>query len=152
NVCCNTEGGPSWGIALLPFIEQANLFKLYDPTQTTEHSNNQALRQTVVKTYVCPSDPNGGKVMAPASGPSHNYSPPLLYAESSYKGMAGMAGSSTANGFDDPFGALQYPLNWRGVLHAGADLNYPTAGLAGAALAPTPNYPAGWMNHPGNYQ
>jgi prepilin-type N-terminal cleavage/methylation domain-containing protein/prepilin-type processing-associated H-X9-DG protein len=152
NYCCFTEGGPSWRISILPFIEQGNLYRLYDPTQTTEHPNNQALRQTVVKTYVCPSDPNGGQVMAPASGPARAYSTPLLYAEGSYKGMAGMAGSSTANGFDDPFGALQYPSSWKGVLHAGPDLNYPTAGTAGAALSPAANYPAGYMNYPGNYQ
>src|SRR4051794_30467636 len=28
NVCCNTEGGPSWAISILPFMEQDNLYKL----------------------------------------------------------------------------------------------------------------------------
>jgi prepilin-type N-terminal cleavage/methylation domain-containing protein/prepilin-type processing-associated H-X9-DG protein len=150
NVCCNTEGGPSWGISILPFLEQGTLYNLYDPKHTTEHVNNQQLRQTVVKVYDCPSDPRAGQLMAPVSGPAANYNPPLQYATSSYKGMAGMAGES--NGFDDPFGALQYPLSWRGVLHAGGDLNYPTAGIAGAPLGPTPSYPAGYFNYPSNYQ
>ena len=30
--CCSTEGGPNWAILILPYIEQANLFKLYDQT------------------------------------------------------------------------------------------------------------------------
>jgi prepilin-type N-terminal cleavage/methylation domain-containing protein/prepilin-type processing-associated H-X9-DG protein len=149
NVCCNTEGGPSWGISILPFLEQGNLYSLYNPKFTTENAANQQLRQTVVKVYDCPSDPNAGQIMAPASGPPANYSPPIMYASSSYKGMAGMAGYT--NGFDDPFGALQYSVSWRGLLHAGSDLNYPTAGVAGAALTPTPNYPAGYMNYPMNY-
>src|SRR5262245_30770298 len=138
NVCCNTEGGPSWAISILPFMEQDNLYKLYDPTHTTEHASNQKLRETVVKAYNCPSDPRAGQLMAPVSGPPANYSPPLQYATSSYKGVAGMAGES--NGFDDPFGALQYPTSWRGVLHAGPDTRYPTAGVAGANLGPTATY------------
>src|SRR5437588_7332018 len=43
NVCCNTEGGPSWGISILPFMEQDNLYKLYEPNQPTEHANNKLL-------------------------------------------------------------------------------------------------------------
>jgi prepilin-type N-terminal cleavage/methylation domain-containing protein/prepilin-type processing-associated H-X9-DG protein len=145
NVCCTTEGGPSWAILILPFLEQDNLFKLYDPTHTTEHANNQRLRQTVVKSYNCPSDSRAGQLMAPESGPSALYSTPLQYATSSYKGMAGMAGES--NGFDDPFGALQYPLSWRGVLHAGANTKYPTAGPGGSPLGPS----AQWVNYSPNY-
>jgi prepilin-type N-terminal cleavage/methylation domain-containing protein/prepilin-type processing-associated H-X9-DG protein len=145
NVCCNTEGGPSWAIMILPYLEQDNVYKLYDPTHTTEHVNNKQLRETVIKTYNCPSDSRAGQLMAPVSGPSANYNPPLQYATSSYKAMAGMAGES--NGFDDPFGALQYPLSWRGVLHAGANIKYPTAGVAGAPLAPS----AQWVNYSPNY-
>src|SRR4051794_6115852 len=92
NVCCNTEGGPSWAISILPYLEQANLYQLYSPAQTTENVANKALRETVVKTYNCPSDQRAGQVMAPVSGPSANYSPPISYATSSYKAVAGMAG------------------------------------------------------------
>src|SRR5262245_36274540 len=137
NVCCNTEGGPSWGISILPFLELGNVYQLYNPKFTTENAANQQLRTTPVKVYNCPSDSRAGTLMAPVSGPPANYNPPIQYAASSYKGVAGMAQES--NGFDDPFGAGAYPLNWRGVLHAGADLNYPTAGIAGAALGPWAN-------------
>jgi prepilin-type N-terminal cleavage/methylation domain-containing protein/prepilin-type processing-associated H-X9-DG protein len=145
NVCCNTEGAAAWQVMILPFIEQDALFRLYDQTKTLEHPNNKALRETVVKVYNCPSDINAGQVMEPASGPARNYSPPLQYASSSYRGMAGQNGGT--NGFDDPFGALQYPLGWRGVLHAGADVRYPTAGPGGSALGPS----AQWVNYSPNY-
>jgi prepilin-type N-terminal cleavage/methylation domain-containing protein/prepilin-type processing-associated H-X9-DG protein len=145
NVCCTTEGAAAWQVMILPFIEQDNVFRLYDRTKTLEHPNNQALRQTVVKTYNCPADINAGQLMVPASGPATAYSPPLQYATSSYRGMAGQNGGS--NGFDDPFGALQYPLGWRGVLHAGSNTKYPTAGPGGSALGPS----AQWVNYSPNY-
>jgi prepilin-type N-terminal cleavage/methylation domain-containing protein/prepilin-type processing-associated H-X9-DG protein len=62
----------TWAIAILPWIEQGNLFKLYDPTlpnATTASANMNILRQTYVKTYACPSDPNSFLVATPASGP-----------------------------------------------------------------------------------
>jgi prepilin-type N-terminal cleavage/methylation domain-containing protein/prepilin-type processing-associated H-X9-DG protein len=145
NVCCNTEGAAPFQVMILPFIEQDALYRLYDQTKTMEHPNNKALRETVVKTYNCPADFNAGLVMEPASGPARNYSPPIQFASSSYRGMAGQNGGT--NGFDDPFGALQYPLSWRGVLHAGADTKFPTAGVGGAALGPS----AMWVNYSPNY-
>jgi len=132
NVCCNTEGGAAFQVMILPFMEQDALYRLYDQSKTLEHVNNKALRETVVKSYMCPADMNAGQVMSPVSGPAVNYNPPLQYASSSYRGMAGQNGGT--NGFDDPFGALQYPLAWRGVLHAGSNPKFPTAGIAGAPL------------------
>jgi hypothetical protein len=145
NVCCTTEGSAAWQVMILPFIEQDALFRLYDQTHTLEHPNNQALRQTIVKTYNCPSDLNAGQLLVPASGPATAYSPPLQYASSSYRGMAGQNGGT--NGFDDPFGALQYPLSWRGVLHAGSDVRFPTAGPGGSTLGPS----AQWIPYSPNY-
>src|SRR5262245_490894 len=145
NVCCNTEGAAAWQVMILPFIEQDALYRLYDQSKTLEHANNKALRESPVKTYTCPADLNAGQLLVPASGPAVNYSPPLQYRSSSYRGMAGQNGGT--NGFDDPFGALQYPLGWRGVLHAGSNARFPTAGVAGAALTPS----AQWMNYSPNY-
>jgi prepilin-type N-terminal cleavage/methylation domain-containing protein/prepilin-type processing-associated H-X9-DG protein len=144
-VCCTAEGGGAWQVMILPFIEQDALYRLYDQSKTLEHPNNQALRQTIVKTYNCPADINAGQLLVPASGPATAYNPPLVFASSSYRGMAGQNGGT--NGFDDPFGALQYPLAWRGVLHAGSDARFRTAGPGGSALAPS----AQWMNYTPNY-
>jgi prepilin-type N-terminal cleavage/methylation domain-containing protein/prepilin-type processing-associated H-X9-DG protein len=131
NLCCDTEGAAAWSVMILPYIEQDNLFKLYDQTQTLEHPNNQALRQSFVKVYNCPSDPNTNQLLEPASGPATFYDPPLLYATSSYRGVAGQ--NDGLNGFDDSFGAGNYPVGQRGVLHSGVDPNFPTAGPGGSA-------------------
>ena len=42
---------------ILPYIEQDNVFKLVDFTVRWDHANNTAPRGTVVKTFLCPSDP-----------------------------------------------------------------------------------------------
>ena len=51
----NSNMGPSWLLALLPSIDQANLFNQYNFTTTV--TGNQNVVQTVVPAFVCPSDP-----------------------------------------------------------------------------------------------
>src|SRR5438034_1226675 len=94
NVCCNTEGGAAFQVMILPFMEQDALYRLYDQTKTLEHANNKALRETVVKSYNCPADLNAGQILTPASGPAVNYNPPIQFASSSYRGMAGQNGGT----------------------------------------------------------
>ena len=52
-----------WVQPILPFIEQDNLFRIYDTAR--QANGNWALvvpnKDTIIKTLVCPSDPNGGK-------------------------------------------------------------------------------------------
>jgi prepilin-type N-terminal cleavage/methylation domain-containing protein/prepilin-type processing-associated H-X9-DG protein len=130
-----------WGIELLPYIEQDNLFKGYNPSAPRYQADpgNLAVLKTIVKTYVCPSDINTDSLQAPASGTLGG----IPIAPSSYKAMAG----ATATGFspaltidayywdlsemayfNDPpapqdasvFDATLYlppPYGWRGVLH-----------------------------------
>src|SRR5436305_4956007 len=64
----NTAGGPSWLICILPYMEQGNLYQLYNPNVPTEFPENLALRTTPVKPYSCPSDPLANQVLTPASG------------------------------------------------------------------------------------
>src|SRR5215213_10324426 len=61
--------GTSWAIEILPYIEQDALFRRYDPAVGTEHVNNQGFRETFVKSYSCPSDPNGTALGTPETGP-----------------------------------------------------------------------------------
>lgn len=57
----------SWAPALLPYIEQAQLFSLYDPkfpwfsspTTVPGTPNNLAVLQNPVSTFICPSTPGG---------------------------------------------------------------------------------------------
>jgi prepilin-type N-terminal cleavage/methylation domain-containing protein len=80
----------TWTISILPFIEQQNLFNLYNPALPNAVPDSTSpsmatLRQTLVKTYVCPADPNSFTPAKPASGPGNT----LLYMPGSYRCVAG---------------------------------------------------------------
>jgi prepilin-type N-terminal cleavage/methylation domain-containing protein/prepilin-type processing-associated H-X9-DG protein len=134
-----TSGEPAkttWGICLLPFIEQLNLGSKYDRNLLQTAPANVAVLQTIVKTYVCPTDLNTSQLERPATGSLAN----IAIAPSSYKAMAGaspvgFSPATTRDGyyFDLTFMALQpegpaqsvfaptltipQPSSWRGVLH-----------------------------------
>src|SRR5207249_1568092 len=46
--------GGSWAVLLLPYLEQANVVKLWVPT-SSYHSQTDQARQAQIKTYFCPS-------------------------------------------------------------------------------------------------
>src|SRR5262245_41610289 len=46
----------SWAIELLPFIEQDNLYRQYKQNLTNQDLGNQGFVNSIVKTYMCPSD------------------------------------------------------------------------------------------------
>jgi prepilin-type N-terminal cleavage/methylation domain-containing protein len=48
-----------WGVFLLPYIEQDNLYRRYDLNQDWLSAANAPVIQTRVKTFLCPSTPNG---------------------------------------------------------------------------------------------
>jgi prepilin-type N-terminal cleavage/methylation domain-containing protein/prepilin-type processing-associated H-X9-DG protein len=127
-------------ILLLPYVEQDNLYKLYDPTVPNAISDAASprmaqLRQALVKTYNCPSDPNPFTPSTPESGPGGftGLGRPL-YMGSSYRGVAGTTfggrngkpGSPSDTGgdanWDDPgSGETQWLManfpQWRGIFH-----------------------------------
>jgi prepilin-type N-terminal cleavage/methylation domain-containing protein/prepilin-type processing-associated H-X9-DG protein len=159
--CCPPDsywgGEPAattWGIELLPYLEQDNLYKQYDKSFAgtvncatagtglyQASPGNLAVLATVVKTYLCPTDPNGTQLTVPASGSLGAAGVPI--AGSSYAAMGG----ATSTGFSpalttdnyywdltvllsypepppgqntsvfDPTLYLPPPSNWRGVLH-----------------------------------
>ncbi len=85
----------TWAITILPYVEQDNLYKLWDPTLPNAvpdaiSPNMAILRQTLVKVYKCPSDPSSSTPIRPESGPGGNTGLPIpLYMPSSYRGVAG---------------------------------------------------------------
>jgi prepilin-type N-terminal cleavage/methylation domain-containing protein/prepilin-type processing-associated H-X9-DG protein len=85
----------TWTISLLPYLEQGNLYRLYDPTvpnavADSVSPNMAILRQTLVKVYTCPSDPNTFTPATPASGPGGSGLPGVpLYMPGSYRCVAG---------------------------------------------------------------
>jgi prepilin-type processing-associated H-X9-DG protein len=125
----------NWGISLLPFLEQGNLANQYNPNLAQTAPGNLAVLQTIVRIYICPTDPNTNRLEVPASGT------PELLATSSYKGMSGASAVgfspqldgtnsffSLASGLAnhpetwqgsvyDPVLQLRQPDSWRGLLH-----------------------------------
>jgi type II secretory pathway pseudopilin PulG len=127
----------TWAILILPYMEQNNLYQLYDPTAPNQIADAASprmatLRQSFVKSYVCPSDPNPFTPTTPAStGQSQSGLAVPLYMPATYRAVAGttFGGRSGkddtgggANWDDAGQGQMQYLLGfqpgWRGVLHA----------------------------------
>jgi prepilin-type N-terminal cleavage/methylation domain-containing protein/prepilin-type processing-associated H-X9-DG protein len=47
-----------WGVFLLPYIEQDNLFRQYTINAHWGSATNQTVRETMLNTYICPSTPS----------------------------------------------------------------------------------------------
>jgi prepilin-type N-terminal cleavage/methylation domain-containing protein/prepilin-type processing-associated H-X9-DG protein len=110
----------NWAILLLPFLEQDNLFRLYDDTLPNIHPNNQVVRETYLSVYTCPSDINANKLLVPETGANNGSNNGIAYRTGSYRGMSGVS----ATGFDQWAGFPSEVLvntargpGLRGVLH-----------------------------------
>lgn len=51
----------SWGLAILPYVDQANTYNLYNFSTNCWDSGNAAATQTFIPGYVCPSTPAGDR-------------------------------------------------------------------------------------------
>jgi prepilin-type N-terminal cleavage/methylation domain-containing protein/prepilin-type processing-associated H-X9-DG protein len=127
----------TWTITILPYIELDNVFKLYDPLvpnaiPDAQSPNMAALRQTLVKVYVCPSDPNPFVPAYPESGPGGNTGLPVpLCMPGNYRCVAGADWGGRHWGLDqggpnENWDDATQVSNWlmlhhpeaRGVMHA----------------------------------
>jgi prepilin-type N-terminal cleavage/methylation domain-containing protein len=59
----------TWAAFILPQIEQQNLFQMFDFNVAMNHANNTAAVTTVVKIFICPSDPKSYKPVLPNRWP-----------------------------------------------------------------------------------
>ncbi len=108
--CCSTPSGTNWAISILPFMDQAPLYKQYNFNLPNENSANSPVVQQNLAVQNCPSDINAGSLMKPESGLGSG----LNYRMSSYRAVGG---KTDANGqwWDSGEGSL--PVNWKGPLH-----------------------------------
>jgi prepilin-type N-terminal cleavage/methylation domain-containing protein/prepilin-type processing-associated H-X9-DG protein len=88
----------TWTITMLPYLEQAAIVPLWDPTTPNAYNDPTGkmtiLRNTKLNIYICPSDPNPFVASAPGSGPGGSGVQTLssgntLCMQSSFRGVAG---------------------------------------------------------------
>jgi prepilin-type N-terminal cleavage/methylation domain-containing protein len=96
----------TWTVSILPYVELASLHRLHNPKEDMSHASNQALRETFVPTYLCPSDVlnQAGRLFQPESG-SMAASANAWYAPGSYRAMSGWAPGRPGDGdryWDNP--------------------------------------------------
>ena len=101
-------------IAILPYMEQNALYNRYDNHYTNDSPQNQAVRETKVAAYVCPSDEATGVLAVPATGPASAAG--AKYAPGSYRAVTGR--SEGRRRFLDSEMMFDYKREWRGPIHA----------------------------------
>lgn len=109
-----TDTQMGWGIAILPFIDQAPLFNQYNSNITNCVAGNQIVTGQKLAAQNCPSDPNVGILVVPGSGAGNTNG--IKYATSSYRANAGTS-NDCSNFFDGQYNFGSLTRNWRGMIH-----------------------------------
>ncbi|WP_261345373.1 DUF1559 domain-containing protein [Thalassoroseus pseudoceratinae] len=78
----------SWGAAILPGMEQNNLYQQINQSEWYVHADNIPVGQTVLTTYICPSVPSGEMLKPNGDQPSSS----TLFARTDYGGNYGERG------------------------------------------------------------
>src|SRR5438128_4128643 len=86
NVGSNRIYYANWCILLLPYIEQDNLYKLYDNTVPNTNARNKAVRETSVKVYSCPSDTNANQLIVPETSDDSPGAGSVAFMTGAYRG------------------------------------------------------------------
>ncbi len=118
--CCSAPSGATWGLFLLPFLEQSNLANQYDFKEFSDAppgriaptgGPNEFVATQTLAAYTCPSDVNTQTLVFPASGPGSG----VQYAPSSYRAVNGA--SSRGGGWMDSNDRQAWAMQNRGVLY-----------------------------------
>ena len=116
-----TNGYPlmGWGVAILPYVEQGNLYSQYNAAAYNWDPSNTNVLTTPVTIFNCPADPYAGRVLSFAQG---NYT---QAASSSYRGVAGVDTGLSFWDYPTYINAGFAPLTTRGALSTtGYPYNY----------------------------
>jgi prepilin-type N-terminal cleavage/methylation domain-containing protein/prepilin-type processing-associated H-X9-DG protein len=115
----------NWTIALLPLLEQENLFKLYDNSVPNIDPINETVRITFLHVYTCPSDPHANQILFPETRADNGESDETVrYMTGSYRGMGGISWNDQDMwaGFPEEANAnLVHLPEGRGILHTDGD-------------------------------
>jgi prepilin-type N-terminal cleavage/methylation domain-containing protein/prepilin-type processing-associated H-X9-DG protein len=104
----------NWAIAILPYIEQGELFDRYDLRYHNEAPENRMVREKSVAAYVCPSEVDGRTPVVPATGPARAAA--AKYAPGSYRAVTGRSDDGAE--YLDSEMMSKYDLKSRGPIHA----------------------------------
>ncbi len=115
----NYNNGIGWGVAILPFMDQAPLYKKYNPNLLNYHPTNQPLLATSLPAMTCPSDLDTNQLVQLLGLDGLRYTSPV--APGSYKGVAGKYTLVLGLFWDFPNHLTLYPTDLlpglRGPLH-----------------------------------
>lgn len=116
-VCCKNPHYMTWTIAILPYLEQQQLFDLYDNSLPNEHPANEAVRVQHVPAFICPSEPESLIPSPRATGLGKK----LNWMPGSYVGIAGR-NDPLKKGWFGNYNKLSrrdpgQPPHYRGMLH-----------------------------------
>jgi len=123
----------TWAVSILPFLEQDNVFRLYDKNlpnavpDATSPGTAQA-RQTLLKVYWCPSETLAAVAIQPDSGPGGSISSKPKYMPGSYRAVSGATygfqnlNTGSGDAYWDDQGQTSFLMGWnsgfRGPMHA----------------------------------
>ncbi len=109
----NTNCLMGWGVAILPYVEQGNLYKLYNPQLRNWDPANANVVGTPLAIQNCPADPYAGQV---TTGPPNFQGLYPKVATSSYKGVAGADIGLSYWDYPTYVNAGFAPMKYRGAL------------------------------------
>jgi prepilin-type N-terminal cleavage/methylation domain-containing protein/prepilin-type processing-associated H-X9-DG protein len=112
----------SWAISLLPYVEQDNLYRLYNNAIPNQAAGNANFRTTNVAVYTCPIDPRAKLILAPETiAPNGAGNSSILYAAGTYRCMTGQGDLSSTNTYGGYWNEVQTAQkanpNGRGAFH-----------------------------------
>jgi prepilin-type N-terminal cleavage/methylation domain-containing protein/prepilin-type processing-associated H-X9-DG protein len=118
----NTHYYMGWAIAILPFLEQDNLYKRYNNNLPNTDPANLPVLQTSLAVYLCPMDQRANQLFAPETlAPNGATNTHIQYAASSYKVMSGVGAVHSTYTFAGYYyevsGALHTHPSGRGAFH-----------------------------------
>jgi len=104
----------SWGVFILPFIEQGALYSTYFPAVSLPNNTpgsgtvsgnpglNRDLALTRMNNYECPTDPGAGRMVIPATELAHTNYPDFEWPVTSYRCVSGTNTGQDWFVWDDP--------------------------------------------------
>jgi prepilin-type N-terminal cleavage/methylation domain-containing protein/prepilin-type processing-associated H-X9-DG protein len=99
--------GPNWAVLILPYIEQNNLYMQANPDSYPASNGWRSIRGAIVKTYLCPADPNN---TTPYNDPGGHAPTETGWARGNYGATAGY------EDYDHVSGGANYTTSSKGVM------------------------------------